>query len=117
MVLAILNGLARNSMLTPRIGEQSAHVVSTITLCGLILILTWVTNPWIGPGTMKTAFSVGVLWFALTVSFEFLAGHYVFKHPWEKLLAVYNLSRGRVWILVLVTTLLAPLLVERMRGT
>ena len=116
MVLAILNGIARNSLLSPRIGEQSAHVVSTISLCGLILILTWITNPWIAPGSTKAALGVGLFWFAMTLSFEFLAGHYVFKHTWDKLFADYNLLRGRVWVLVLVTTLLAPPFVERIRG-
>ena len=37
---------------------------------------------------------VGIAWVALTVAFEFLAGHYVFGNSWEKLLADYNVLRG-----------------------
>jgi hypothetical protein len=116
MILAILNGLVRNSLIEPRIGEQPAHVVSTIILCVLILVVAWITNSWIAPATMKAAFGVGLLWLALTVAFEFLAGHYAFGHTWEKLLADYNLTHGRVWGFVLVTTLFAPAIAERLRG-
>ena len=115
MVLAVLNGIVRNSLYEPYIGEQPAHVVSTITLCALIMALAWVTSPWIAPGTTRAAFGVGLLWLSLTVAFEFLAGHYIFGHSWGKLLADYDLTPGRVWILVLVTTLLAPALTERLR--
>lgn len=31
-------------------------------------------------------------------------------NPWEKLLADYNIFAGRLWILVLLNNLLAPLL-------
>jgi hypothetical protein len=41
--------------------------------------------------------------------FELLAGHYVFGNSWEKLLADYNLFRGRIWALVLIIILFAPL--------
>jgi hypothetical protein len=37
-----------------------------------------------------------------------VAGHYAFGHAWETLLADYNLLRGRVWLLVLATTFVAP---------
>jgi hypothetical protein len=56
------------------------------------------------------------LWVALTLAFEFLAGHYLFHKPWAALLADYDLSRGRIWILVLVATLLMPLWLARERG-
>jgi hypothetical protein len=58
---------------------------------------------------------VGILWAVLTVAFEFLAGHYAFGHPWPELLADYDLLRGRVWLLVLVTTLVAPRWAWRVR--
>ena len=116
VVLAVLNGITRNSLITPRLGEHPAHIVSTVILCGVIAVIAWVSNPWLSPGTMKAALGVGVLWVSLTIAFEFLAGHYLFGHPWQKLFADYNLARGRVWIFVLLTTLLAPVWAERVRG-
>jgi hypothetical protein len=52
----------------------------------------------------------------LVLAFEFLAGHYLFGTPWSELLADYNVMRGRIWPLVLVTTFVAPYLAGRMRG-
>ena len=52
---------------------------------------------------------VGTVWVALTVAFEFVAGHYVFGNSWERLIADYNVFRGRIWILVLLMNLFAPL--------
>ena len=116
MVLAILNGGVRNALLMPRIGEQAGHVASTLVLSVLILIVTWYVTPWIGPRSPQGAWQIGLSWLVLTVAFEFLAGHYVLGHPWQKLYADYNVVRGRIWLLVLVMSLVAPVLVFRLRG-
>jgi hypothetical protein len=47
---------------------------------------------------------------ALTVLFEFIFGRLVMKHPWSKLLADYNLLAGRLWLLVLLWLVIAPVL-------
>jgi hypothetical protein len=115
LVLAILNGGTRVSWITPRWGEQIGHRVSTATFCLVILVVTWFSIGWVNPRTVGGAFQVGVFWLVLTVAFEFLGGHYLFGNPWEKLLADYNLLRGRVWLLVLITTAVAPVLIFKLR--
>ena len=107
-VLAVANGAARNAFLTPRLGEQRAHVASTAVLCLVILAVAWASIRWIGPESAAGALLVGAVWLLLTLAFEFLAGHYLFGHPWSRLVADYNLARGRVWVFVLVATLIAP---------
>jgi hypothetical protein len=114
--LAILNGALRQGLLLQRLGDRTAHIVSTLLLSILVLTATWVLWPWLRPASSREAWLVGVLWVLLTVAFEFLAGHYVFGTSWKKLLGDYNVAQGRVWLLVLITTLLAPLLVFRLRG-
>jgi hypothetical protein len=114
--VANLNGLAREALLSSRLGAAPGHVVSSILLAGLITLTAWFTIAWIGPGTARRAWAVGILWLSLTVAFEFLAGHYAFGHPWPRLLADYNVLRGRVWLLVLVTTLVAPAWAWRARA-
>ena len=63
---------------------------------------------------VRTLWTLGVAWTVLTVAFEFLFGHFVMGHPWSRLLHDYNLLAGRVWLLVLLTTLLAPVLLGRL---
>jgi hypothetical protein len=51
----------------------------------------------------------------MTVAFEFLFGHYVMGHTWERLLQDYNILAGRIWILFLVFTAAAPYIVYRLK--
>jgi hypothetical protein len=115
LVLAIANAGVREALITPGMGASAGHVISTITLCAAILVLSWLTIGWIRPRSSGDAWAIGGLWFGLTVAFEFLAGHYLFGNPWSRLLEDYNVLRGRVWVLVLLTTALAPFLCARAR--
>jgi hypothetical protein len=115
LLLAIANGALRESVISPRTGPQLGHVLSTLLLCFLILVVAWFAIPWIAPGTRSRALAIGGWWLILTLAFEFLAGHYLFGDPWEKLLADYNVARGRIWLFVPIVTLFAPLLAQGLR--
>ena len=114
-LLAVLNGTFRNSFLTPRLGEHRGHVISTIVLCLVILAVTMLSVRWIRPGSALAASLIGLFWVAMTLSFEFLAGHFLFGNSWETLLADYRFWRGRLWMLVPAVTYLAPILAYRLR--
>ena len=116
LILAVLNGGVRDTWLSPWLGDTIGRALSTLLLSGLILIATWMTIGWIRPETTAAALTVGALWLALTLVFEFLVGHYGFRKPWGELLADYDLRRGRIWVLVLVVTFVAPLWAARFRG-
>jgi hypothetical protein len=113
MVGAIVNGAARDVLLAPRLGDLAARALSCATLSGLILIVTWISLEWIDPASMGDAWTIGAMWLVMTLTFEFVAGHYLFHTPWAMLLADYNVFRGRLWILVLAATIAAPALVYR----
>lgn len=114
--LAILNGAFRARVLIPRVGEHAGHVISSFTLSALILATAWLTIPWIHPATYAQAATVGFIWLGLTIAFEFGAGHFIFRQPWGRLAADYNIAKGRVWMIVLVATAEAPLLAAKARG-
>jgi hypothetical protein len=109
LILAVLNGAIRDLFISPRLGEQAGHVISTVILCATIFLVAWLSIRWIGADSGRDALLVGIQWVLLTIAFDFLAGHYLFGHTWERLLADYNLFRGRVWVFVLAANLLAPL--------
>jgi hypothetical protein len=115
-VVAVANGTARNTWITPHLGEEQAHVISTLTLCLLIIFVTIASIGWIGPRNLRQATLVGLLWVVTTLAFEFLAGHYTFGHSWQKLFADYKIWQGRLWILVPIVTCLAPRWAWRLRG-
>ena len=116
LVLANINGAARQVWLIPWIGETAGRVASTLALCGIVVLLTWRTIRWIGPATAGRAVRIGVVWLGLTLAFEFLVGHYVFGQPWSTLLEDYDITRGRVWPLALLVVLFAPVLAAHLKG-
>ena len=116
VVLAVINGGFRDAVLTPRLGEHESHVIGTITLCTAILIVTWLTINWIRPAKSTDALLIGGVWVLMTVAFEFLVGHYIFRTSWARLLSDYDVLGGRVWLLVLATVAFAPLTMARARN-
>lgn len=116
MLLAILNGTVRIKLIIPFTGLTTGLAISTVLLCALILGATWVGIRWLGPADAKQAWSIGLLWLIMTLSFEFGAGHFLFKKPWSELLVDYNIAQGRIWVLVPIVTTLAPWWMAKARG-
>ena len=108
LLLASVNGFIREAVLIPQLGAAPGRAISALLLSVLVLAVSWFTLPWIRPRSIADTWAIGAVWVTLTLSFEFLAGHYLFGHPWPELLADYNVLQGRIWILVLVTVTFAP---------
>jgi hypothetical protein len=114
-VVAILNGALRNYTYVRLVGEQAAHIISSLTLIGLLFLITYAFLRLVRRGyALVDLIVVGAIWFVLTVAFEFVFGHYVAGHSWERLLADYNIIKGRVWALVLLAVFLGPLIMGRL---
>jgi hypothetical protein len=113
LLLAVANGALRELTLRRRLGELRAHQLSTLLLLVLLaLYIGGVLRVW-PPTSPGEALAVGSLWLGLTLSFEFLAGRYLSKQSWRRLLADYDLRAGRLWALVPLWVLVAPLLFQR----
>lgn len=116
LVIAIGAAGLREALLTPRVGEPAAHVMGTALVVAALALVIGLTIPWVVPSLQShDLLLVGVLWTGLTVLFEFGFGRFVMGHSWSRLLHDYNLLAGRVWILVLLTTLLGPLVLGRLQ--
>jgi hypothetical protein len=68
LLLAVLNGAAREAWLIPRYGDLLGRALSTVTLSALAFLTTWLTIGWMHPKTFVAV-----------------------------LLEDYDLSRGRIW--------------------
>ena len=115
LIMASVNGAVREALLVPTMGAGPARAVSTLLLCAIVFLLTYVTIRWIDPRSPRDVWIIGALWVALTLGFEFLAGHFLFGNPWSELLEEYNVFRGRTWILAVVTIFVAPWVCARAR--
>ena len=111
--VAIVNGMLRDMVLAPYLGDSTARAISCVTLAAAVLVVARMSIAWIGPPTTGAAWMVGVIWLNLTLAFEFLVGHYVFGTPWAALRADYNIFAGRLWVLVLAAALTGPRIMFR----
>jgi len=116
VILAFLNGVIREKVYGKFIYELTAHQLST--LAGIILfgVYIWILTGLYRIESSRQALLIGGIWFIMTTLFEFVFGHYVMGHPWNRLLHDYNILKGRVWSLILIWTFVAPYAFFRLRS-
>ena len=116
LILAVLNGAIREKAYGRFVPELSAHQLSTgigIILFGAYL---WILTGVFPIESSGQAFVIGSLWLFMTVLFEFGFGRYLMGHFWNRLFHGYNLPKGRVWLLLLIWTAIAPYVFYRIRS-
>jgi hypothetical protein len=114
--LAILNGVFREIVVSPLIGERYGQPLSGISLCLIIFVICCVFIPKLGKGSAGTYWKIGFLWILLTVLFEFGFGLLTGDTIWE-LIKAYDIRTGNLWSLVVLFTGIAPYLTARIRQT
>jgi hypothetical protein len=112
-MVAIANGIIRQSTYGKSVSALAAHQISTITAILASGIVVWLVNRFWPIESAGQAFTIGLLWLLMTIAFEFGFGHYVAGHSWDHLLADYNILQGRVWSLFLVWIAVLPYLIFR----
>ena len=108
LVIAICNGLLRETTFGKRMPELRAHQLSTLIGAVLMGVFIWfVIHEW-PPSSSGAALAIGAVWLCLTVFFECLMGLVLRKRLLAEVLADYNLLAGRVWVLLLLWVMVAP---------
>jgi len=113
LVAAIINGVIRQSLFIGRMSELHAHQLSTVSGIILFGVIIWGLHRMWPLASAAQAWTVGVVWLALTLAFEFLFFHYVGGKSWEALLNDYNILEGRLWPLLLLLVMIAPYVMHR----
>lgn len=111
--VAILNGIVRENFYGRMVGELLAHQISTVIASVAFILLAFVLlrNEVIGLSKGRLMV-MGLVWVVMTILFEFGFGHYVVGHSWDKLVMDYDLTKGRVWSLFLLSSWLTPMIVR-----
>ena len=115
-VLAIVNGAAREFAYKDHVGEAAANQISVAPLLALLALYFWVLQRRWPLATRRDALSVGALWVALAVLFEFGFGHYVEGDSWAELFQNYDVTAGNIWILILLWIFAGPAVVRVIAG-
>lgn len=92
------------------VARQAAVLIS----CAVFFAITWFSARWMALRTARGALLVGVLWVALSLSFEILLGR-TLGADWSRLLEDYDLSRGGLMPIGLLFMALTPWLVRRLQ--
>lgn len=115
LILAIANGIFRESVLIPLFGMTTGLIGSGIILCTLIITLAYIALPWLRLTASAGYFLIGLCWLFLTLVFEFTLGYLVQGKPLPELLAAYTFKDGNIWPIVLLVTVLAPYIAAKIR--
>lgn len=115
--LMIVHGGLREWLIAPVIGALPAHQLSCFSASAIVLCTAWISLEWMGAaGSPRAQLAVGAAWLCTTVAFEFVFGHFAMGHSWARLIADYDVTAGRLWLLVIIVTFLAPWLAGRLRA-
>ncbi len=109
--IAIANGIFRENVLLAFFNPLLSHQLSTLSFILIFGTIAWLFFKRWPTKSFKEALWIGLLWLVLTVGFEFLFGHYIAGHSWQKLFADYNILEGRIWILVLLWIFSSPMMI------
>jgi len=115
-VVMFTNGAVRALVLQPRLGEDRARQVASLTGLVFVGLASWLFVRLSPRATPHQLLCVGVGWMMATLAFEFLFGHFVSGQSWSALLADYNILNGRLWPLVVVGVCVGPWLCGLVAG-
>lgn len=112
LAMAILAGTLRQFLLAPALGDLPARAACTVLLCALYFAAIRVFMLSRRINSLSTRLFLGIFWSGLTLAFEFGFG-LARGLSWDAMLADYNMLEGRLWPLVPLTLMLAPVLAPR----
>ena len=115
IIIAIANGSLRQFIYRIYFDELPAHQLSAVSFILLFGIYVWFVISRLRVASGSEAVRIGLIWLFLTIAFEFVFGHYVMGHPWQKLFYDYNIPEGQLWIIVLFWIALSPFALYRLR--
>ena len=114
LLLAVLNGALRGTVLQPRLGEETGRRVATVLLLAALTAYVHRLQRRHPIPDAEHAWVVGMSWVVMTLGFEFGSGRLVGKLAWSELLADYDVRAGRIWVLVPLWTAVAPEVMRRL---
>ena len=95
------------AVLIPALGTSGGLILSGGLLSLLVALVAYALVRFERSVTGKQGLFIGILWFGLTLAFEFGFGRAQHK-TWVELLDAYTFKDGNAWPVVLLVTLLAP---------
>lgn len=115
-VAEVVHGALRVRLLNRRVGDRRARQIGVFTGSLIILTIAWLAVPWIPARSAAEWLTVGGVWFGVMFTLDLYFGRVVFRSPWARIWAEFDLRRGGLLGLGMLVLWIAPLLVARLQG-
>lgn len=110
-----LHGTLRELLLRPLVGDLRARQLALLTGSVIVVGVACGVTRWIRAETSRARWLVGLLWVALTLSFEVGLGRFALGYSWDRLLQDYDVTRGGWLWLGMIVLLVSPHIAARVR--
>jgi hypothetical protein len=115
VAVALVNGTFRGLVTQPLLGETAARQLATVLLLCLLVGYQGLLVRRFPLPSSATALAIGGAWATMTLVFEFGFGRFVEHLSWSTMLADYDLTAGRIWVLVPVWLVIGPATIRGLR--
>ncbi|MFN9091469.1 MAG: hypothetical protein ACK5V0_08250 [Alphaproteobacteria bacterium] len=106
-----LHGIARTTLVVPRIGKKRAIKLSALTGTLLALGICYLVVPGIGMQTAQAHLMLGVVLSAFMACFDIAIGKWLMRKAWAKIWSDFNPSTGNYLLYGLFSLCFIPLVV------
>ena len=115
-ILAMINGVIRETVIKRFIGEPWAHHLSAMTAILHFGLYAWLMRSHLDLRSTSDSIWVGTYWLVLTVITEtFILGRLLGKHSWQEIFANYDILAGNLWPLVVIWIGILPYILVKWR--
>jgi hypothetical protein len=115
IALESLHGAAREIFIAPVLGDLRARQLGVVVGSVIVFLVAWLTARWLAAHTRRLQLTAGLLWVALTVTFEITLGRAI-GASWQRILEDYNPLRGGFMGFGLAFMAFAPMLAAHLRA-
>ena len=106
-----LHGIARTTLVIPRIGKERAIKLSALTGTVLALVICWLLVPGINLKSATAHLILGVVLAVFMASFDIAIGKFLMRKSWAKIWPDFNPKTGNYLVYGLLALCFIPHLV------
>ena len=107
----MLHGIARTTLVVPRIGKERAIKLSALTGTMLAFGVCYLLVPGIGLQSAQSHLLLGVILAVFMASFDIAIGKWLMRKSWAKIWPDFNPSTGNYLLYGLIALCIIPLIV------
>ena len=111
-----LHGIARTIFVVPRIGNKRAKQYSVISGTLLAFAVCYIMVPWLDINVDYQLILIGLVLAVFMASFDIILARFVVKMKWKSIINDFNPAKGNYLIFGMISLIMIPYAVMKLRG-